>query len=73
MLKKVYPNGLTYGEITQRLGKTRKLKANVSQALAQLCMDGKVVKDKKRYKCPALPYPLPEIWDRLVEQQPQKQ
>lgn len=55
MLKKVYPNGLTYGEITQRLGKTRKLKANVSQALAQLCLDGKVVKDKKRYKLSSSP------------------
>ncbi|HNQ43177.1 MAG TPA: RNB domain-containing ribonuclease, partial [Candidatus Cloacimonadota bacterium] len=50
LLESTYPNGLTYGDITQRIGDSRKYKTSISQTLAGLCQKGKLVKERKRYK-----------------------
>ena len=55
LLSHVHPNGLTYSEICVKVGSTKKNKQSVSQYLAQACLEGKIVKEKKRYR--PLPHP----------------
>ena len=50
ILLTLYPNGLTYSEICSRVGTTKKSKSTVSEALSSLMLDGKLVKERKRYK-----------------------
>ena len=50
LLSHVHPNGLTYSEICVKVGSTKKNKQSVSQYLAQACLEGKIVKEKKRYR-----------------------
>lgn len=49
-LAKVYPNGLTYSEICARTGHTKKNKQSVSGYLAEACVTGKLIKERKRYR-----------------------
>lgn len=50
ILSSMYPNGLTYGEMTSRIGATKKNKASVSKSLGALMQEGRIVKERKRYK-----------------------
>lgn len=49
ILSGVYPNGMTYSEICNRTGSTKKNKASVSQMLSILMLEGKLKKERKRY------------------------
>nr|MDK2850644.1 ribonuclease [Candidatus Cloacimonadota bacterium] len=50
ILKDMYPNGLTYSEIVFRIGNTKKIKSIVSNYLSAMLTDGKIIKERKRYK-----------------------
>jgi ribonuclease R len=49
MLSGVYPNGMTYSEICNRTGATKKNKTVVSQMLSTLLLESKLKKERKRY------------------------
>ncbi len=50
ILEDVYPKGYTYSEIVSLTGSTKKTKSSVSKSLAAMLLDGKLVKERKRYR-----------------------
>ncbi|MDD2423902.1 MAG: VacB/RNase II family 3'-5' exoribonuclease [Candidatus Cloacimonetes bacterium] len=50
ILSNTYPKGLTYSEICGQTGSTKKTKSSVSQSLAAMLLDGKLLKERKRYR-----------------------
>lgn len=50
ILSNIYPKGLTYSEICNQTGCTKKTKHGVSQYLAAASLEGKIVKVSKRYR-----------------------
>lgn len=55
ILSDMYPKGLTYSEIVGKVGATKRNKASVSQSLAKMMLEGKLLKERKRYRLAAAP------------------